>query len=1235
MKSLFNRKRSIFFFFLSFGTIAILLLYYYLVYIPKSQTFVLEQNFRILKTTGSILVDKVKAYQDLIDTYSKLGRKKESGSGTKTAQGIKKLLDEQKIFSKHYVDSSNTEDPNFQLFRQNKITITEWNDIEFYDTLKNEKIVGSFPLENFLSAVFNNKSFTGYFLAADNKIVLDGTNLGLSVEKFLQESKLDTLFYHSNQATIKIKGASYRVFATPLPLFMGKNQVVIGAFVSESKIQAQINMVNPYLVISIFLVVCLALLLLPAFKIWVLSKRDMLNLSDVTAMYVSAYLLVAVLSLWFLFGGKDTFSSQGDLSLKKDPLLDSVSKSIVTDFIDTEKYLNGILDIQTLPFPSDTNKLDLRKAFWVDSTGKMNGIRNIIAHEDTINPVKPNLKNRAYFTQVYNNSKTIAIDPVISRSDGKIEIVFAKRSCKQIKDSTEFLVGITMLPRAMRNPILPSGIQIALIDKSGKVIMHSDSTKNMVVNLADELKNPYDLQQALLYGKKSLFSTTYMDQRCEIHVKPLDGYPEFFVVRITDKSIEQEIKTKAMLLTSCLLLFILILVFFITYLIYSAATKTSIRQKGNLYLQWGYPQPKYKNLYKTLSIGGFIIILIFIGSFMALNCKNSHFTVFSIVWLLLAIPFFLAPFFGIKILNIIKKWIPLSIIPEFEFAKTDQIQPIHPGYARWYSNLVFVKLCFFSLLPAWFIFTYAHHHFKEKQNKKALFEFSNQWFKRDGKLNLAVVGVNVFPGNIGVSYSRSELQSENSNYFFDFIDSMFFKSEDPSTSISYSKHEQGCEDNKNIKNIYNTVIFKSSLSYSGLPVKDKWYSAFWFYFWFIVGLLLISELIHRIIERIFGVSTPGYLPNAEAIENRLKYLLSEKCLTNFIFLQGLTSSYKSKMLKRVLDKIPAFQNDKNNEIVEVDLLEIPDEQEFGVSPLRLMWDEKINKILNSTDYKLIIVKHFEYNYEDRHTNQIKLNLMEKLTLKTKCKLVITSAIDPTSMLESLHETGNISDKQKTILVEDVHRWNVLLGKFVNIVVSIHKGNAKDYNRSFQYELDTNEFLIGIQDLYPNRSKYVDLQNEYLGDKNDAILIDLHQTTIHFYRDIWHSLMPEEKVMLFDLAEEGLLNSTNYTTLYGLICKGLIVRTEGIFYLINSSFRQFILTSVTKADLENAMEKIGESSIWKDSQGPILLMIAALLWFILYANQEQFGQVFPLITAMATGLPTILKIFGHFIPNSSK
>lgn len=1245
MTGIFSRNRRILQILGTLGVISVLLLYYYGVYIPNNERYVLEQNFRILRNTGDVLTEKVKSYHLLINNYAT-----SVGSNDSILKALRDAgsFDECKSVSKTNRKAIHTYLPDhIQLGHQNNLFF-EGIGKSSVTGVDSNRIHGIISLDRFIRPVFSNKAFNDFFLVVNDKIIFDGTQLGLSKDRFIKASGLDKKLYQSCDTQVEINGIRYRVFAMPLGLFEGDQQIILGGFVKEKGIQSQINTVRPYVLISLFFVLTMAMLLMPFFKIWVLGKKDKLNLSDVSAVYITSFMLVAVLSLWFMYSGRSMFLKDKEHAMASDSLMQLVHSSLKQEMNSAESVLRQIATIPNAKIFRKKIGVDLKYAFWISDRGSIEcigGFNDTGKFSPSGFKLNTDLSKRDYFQRIIKGKDTVAIEPVISRTDGKFEMVFACRNQVFSNDCNGFVTGLSINPKSVSNAVLPKGHQIALINREGKVILHTDGSRNMQENLVQELQNGEELKALIKAGVPGLIDSRYFEKQCEIHLKPLEGYPDFFLVRIRDNAFWQQFKMDALLVTATMLLLILGLVFLVSVLVYHFVTTGSVRKNGRLYLSWIYPQEDKKVMYKVMSLVGTFILIAFLAVFIGFSCPASGVIWFLSVWALFGIPMFIAPLFSRNILDRISPWFQTKDSGPSAIGSSE-ILPSSRAYVRWYSYLIFVKLCYFSMLPACYFYLSSQEYYFQKYQQNLLFDFVRHWLDRDVVSDISLKNKTVFGGRIKIDEvkDRSILTDiPRSNDLFDFLQpqsrTQVGFAFPPTNSVTEGNLKMRFQEISKRPVLYlesssdsKVLAFESNLNNKHLPefMSFQW---FVFYLLFVAGLVLIYLIVHQIIKRIFGVQTPDFSDFLNKEEEQLRYLLSPDCQTNFIFLQGLTSSFKGKLIRQVLTEPGKVTN---RPFVEIDMLDIPDESEYHNEANQKQWEERFTKqVQEGSDYRIIVLKHFEYNFEDPHTSHIKLNILERLTQKKDCKIIITSAIEPTGLLEALETAGSINENQRKILTEDINRWNVLLGKFVIQMVSIHQKGQETNVQSLSYELESNEYLNGLAGLYPEKDSYPDLRNRFAGDRNDAVLIDLHTTTLHFYRDIWHSLMPEEKVMLYDLAEEGLLNTSNYLTLFGLMRKGLILKSNGMYFLLNQSFRHFILTSVSEKEMQKAESKIDENSIWKEYQGPILVTIAALLWFVLYANQDQFGQIFPIITALATGLPTIVKLFSFFIPGASK
>jgi hypothetical protein len=97
---------------------------------------------------------------------------------------------------------------------------------------------------------------------------------------------------------------------------------------------------------------------------------------------------------------------------------------------------------------------------------------------------------------------------------------------------------------------------------------------------------------------------------------------------------------------------------------------------------------------------------------------------------------------------------------------------------------------------------------------------------------------------------------------------------------------------------------------------------------------------------------------------------------------------------------------------------------------------------------------------------------------------------------------------------------------------------------------------------------------------------------------------------------------------------LIIKLDGVITIINTSFRNFILTIVNDKEIENIQSEISDGQTWMNYKYPLLIVIGALIWFVLSSSPEKFGNVLPIVSGIMAGIPTILKLLSYFKPGTS-
>ncbi|MEP7142305.1 MAG: cache domain-containing protein [Ferruginibacter sp.] len=163
----------------------------------------------------------------------------------------------------------------------------------------------------------------------------------------------------------------------------------------------------------------------------------------------------------------------------------------------------------------------------------------------------------------------------------------------------------------------------------------------------------------------------------------------------------------------------------------------------------------------------------------------------------------------------------------------------------------------------------------------------------------------------------------------------------------------------------------------------------------------------------------------------------------------------------------------------------------------------------------------------------------------------------------------------------------------------------------------------------------DLSKEKKIAKPDELAFKLQVSSHYFYMYIWQSLTKEEKFLLYDLAEDNLVNSFDDYNLTMLIAKGVVIRPEGTLKLFNKGFRNFILTAIGNSEAIKIKSRIKENGNWNTLKNPLQLVILAILAFLLISQEEAFGKLITYAAALGAGVPAVLKLFSLFDKNSQK
>ncbi len=140
--------------------------------------------------------------------------------------------------------------------------------------------------------------------------------------------------------------------------------------------------------------------------------------------------------------------------------------------------------------------------------------------------------NVAAFSQAFPTNR------VTSRSWPSTNVTFTNGDFVmrfRVPERTNNVLGpsvsvITFQPSSLFAPVLPAGYGFCIVDKTGQVLFHSDSRRNLHENFIKEAARRQRLQAAIYSRTTDSFDAAYLTQTHHVHVTPMKGFPWTLVV---------------------------------------------------------------------------------------------------------------------------------------------------------------------------------------------------------------------------------------------------------------------------------------------------------------------------------------------------------------------------------------------------------------------------------------------------------------------------------------------------------------------------------------------------------------------------------------------------------------------------------------------------------------------------------------------------------------------------------
>ena len=140
---------------------------------------------------------------------------------------------------------------------------------------------------------------------------------------------------------------------------------------------------------------------------------------------------------------------------------------------------------------------------------------------------------------------------------------------------------------------------------------------------------------------------------------------------------------------------------------------------------------------------------------------------------------------------------------------------------------------------------------------------------------------------------------------------------------------------------------------------------------------------------------------------------------------------------------------------------------------------------------------------------------------------------------------------------------------------------------------------------------------------ETITSEILERADAYYRLVWEECSKDQKFVLAQLAENGLVNPENARALQQMVRRGYIVK-DPQFRIMNDSFRHFLCSSVTP-DLKRQWHQESRSSGWGKAHGVFATTMLFVGVFLLTTQNELWQSSAAYVTTALGALGTLSKL----------
>jgi hypothetical protein len=290
------------------------------------------------------------------------------------------------------------------------------------------------------------------------------------------------------------------------------------------------------------------------------------------------------------------------------------------------------------------------------------------------------------------------------------------------------------------------------------------------------------------------------------------------------------------------------------------------------------------------------------------------------------------------------------------------------------------------------------------------------------------------------------------------------------------------------------------------------------------------------------------------------------------------------------------------------------------------WDEALERLDSSATGQNVRIVDFESGINDGAINLKKLRWLERLLSLPDRTVIVVSTVTPAFVMTTAPPKENPP-------ADYLDRWRSLLDRFVTVTAEELEMRNQEWKRRQEFRTLSQLAMGGPKTWLERETAYNPflrrLRDELEPDADRPHLLDeIAERAETYYAGLWASCRQDERLLLDQLARNGLANGRNRRTLRRLIARGLVRRDPNL-ELFSETFRLYVLAAAKREDLVTRARAERGASTWDSLRLPFFFIIISFLLLLFVTQKDMLTTTTALATGLTTGLPIIMKLIGVF------